>query len=267
MRIQSDNFGFNERLKCGIAMNKYRFATHLHQYSELAIVVEGEVKVTLDGVTQVIKKGEAAFFPPFKAHSYHSSEDNKIWICVFTNSFVESILSDTELLTGWEDFTLKISDELMAYFIKKLPDYKEQSVPSDKKTHRFFKALLAPILEEFLSVARPLEKRYHGSALSSILIYVNAHAKENISRDDVGAALGYHPAYVSRCISTLYNMNFRQLLNSFRIDRAKILLKKTSFNIIDVALECGFTTERSFHRAFLLQTGVTPGEFRRGDYI
>ena len=85
MRIQSDNFGFNERLKCGIAMNKYRFATHLHQYSELAIVLEGKISVTLDGVQRTIGNGEAAFIPPFKAHSYRSESDNKLWICVFTN--------------------------------------------------------------------------------------------------------------------------------------------------------------------------------------
>jgi len=267
MRIQTDNFGSVERLKCGIAMNRYSFAPHLHQYSELTIVLDGEITVSLDGKTKTIGKGEAAFIPPFKTHSYNSVSDNKIWICVFTSSFIESLVSDGELLTGWEDFTFKISDELMSYFVKRLPDYKEQSVPSDKKTHRFFKALLAPLMEEFLACARPLEKRYRGNAISSILIYMNAHAKENISREDVGAALGYHPAYVSRCISSLYNMNFRQLLNSFRIDYAKSLLKKTRFNVIDIALECGFSGERSFHRAFLWQTGVTPGEFRRGDYI
>ena len=99
MRIQTDNFGFAERLKFGIAMNKYRFATHLHQYSERAIVIEGEVRVTLDGVSKVIKKGEAAFFPPFNAHSYYSNENNKIWICVFTGDFIASVVSDSELLT------------------------------------------------------------------------------------------------------------------------------------------------------------------------
>ena len=34
-------------------------------------------------------------------------------------------------------------------------------------------------------------------------------------------------------------------------------------NVIDIALECGYENERSFYRAFLRVTGMTPGEYRK----
>ena len=267
MRIQTTNFGSGENLKCGIKNEKYCFDSHLHQYNELLIVLENEITVTVDKEKTTVRPGEAIFISPFKAHSYKSADRVKIWICVFSNSYINALVSDSELLAGWRNFKFKLSDGLFEYIKKKLPDNKELFVSQEKRTNRFYKALLFPIMEEFLSSAEPSEKRYRGDALTSILLYINSYAREDISRESVGAALGYHPAYVSRCISSLYNMNFRQLLNSFRIDFAMSLLKKTDFKMIDIALECGFSGERSFHRAFLAETGLTPGEYRKGDYI
>ena len=62
-------------------------------------------------------------------------------------------------------------------------------------------------------------------------------------------------------------MNFRTLLNSFRVERSKELLRKTQDKIIDIALECGFSCERSFHRAFLSIMGTTPGEYRKNELV
>ena len=53
------------------------------------------------------------------------------------------------------------------------------------------------------------------------------------------------------------------IVNSFRANYAKQLLKNTNFKVIDIAYECGYTCEKSFHRAFLQVTGVTPGKYRR----
>ena len=44
--------------------------------------------------------------------------------------------------------------------------------------------------------------------------------------------------------------------------RGKELLITENLRNIDIAMECGYTNERSFHRAFLQMTGMTPGAYR-----
>ena len=81
--------------------------------------------------------------------------------------------------------------------------------------------------------------------------------------NSIGKALGYNPKYLSQCLSVLPEISFPTILNSLRVDYAKSLLLKSNFKIIDIAYECGFESEQSFHRAFLKIAGMTPGEYRK----
>ena len=40
------------------------------------------------------------------------------------------------------------------------------------------------------------------------------------------------------------------------------LLKNTQRTVVDIALECGFGSERNFYRTFKELTGYTPKEYR-----
>ena len=102
------------------------------------------------------------------------------------------------------------------------------------------------------------------NALSSILLYLSVHFTEDLTLESVGLALGYSPKYVSNCISSLGRFNFRRLINSLRVEMAKsLLVNHPELTVIDVAMRCGYSTERSFHRAFLEIVGVTPSTYRK----
>ena len=128
---------------------------------------------------------------------------------------------------------------------------------------RSFKALIFAIYEEYLrKVKRATKKKYH-NALSQILFYISEHYTENISLSSIGAALNYSPKYISLCLAEIDEMNLNYLVNSFRADYAKSLLINTGHKMIDIALECGYSNERSFYRAFANVTGMTPGQYRK----
>ena len=97
--------------------------------------------------------------------------------------------------------------------------------------------------------------------LSSILVYLSEHFKDKITLTDLSRALGYTKGYISHCLESIPNYNFNSLLNSLRIEYAKILLATTEMKSIDIAYESGFSCERSFHRAFKAFTGMAPREY------
>ena len=58
-------------------------------------------------------------------------------------------------------------------------------------------------------------------------------------------------------------VSYRELVRSFRLRRALLLLATTQKPVAEVALRAGYSEPSSFVRAFLSQTGMTPGRFRQ----
>lgn len=52
-------------------------------------------------------------------------------------------------------------------------------------------------------------------------------------------------------------------LRAYRIERAKELLRRSSFSLAEIGAACGFSDQSHFTRAFSATTGTTPGEWRR----
>jgi len=68
---------------------------------------------------------------------------------------------------------------------------------------------------------------------------------------------------ISQVINTLYNKNFQEFINSYRIEYAKtILTQKPEIKIIHVALDCGYKSTVTFNRQFKKYEGMTPSEYR-----
>lgn len=57
-------------------------------------------------------------------------------------------------------------------------------------------------------------------------------------------------------------VNYSQLIDRVRLDRATQLLDAPGARVIDVALEVGYSDPAHFTRAFRRWTGVTPRQFR-----
>jgi AraC-like DNA-binding protein len=74
-----------------------------------------------------------------------------------------------------------------------------------------------------------------------------------------------------RQLSTLINMelgkSFFDLINSYRIEEAKRILREsqdTKLTVLEVMYEVGFSSKSSFNTAFKKYTGITPTAFKAG---
>ncbi len=57
-------------------------------------------------------------------------------------------------------------------------------------------------------------------------------------------------------------VTFRDIVLELRMRRARQLLATTAKPLAEVALRAGYANLSNFHRAFISQTGMTPGRFR-----
>lgn len=67
----------------------------------------------------------------------------------------------------------------------------------------------------------------------------------------------------SAFINDQLNLNFSQLMNSYRVEIAKdILIKETHLTVEAIGFDCGFNSPSTFHTTFKKATGLTPAAFR-----
>ena len=69
--------------------------------------------------------------------------------------------------------------------------------------------------------------------------------------------------YLSHVINASFNQNFRDFINSYRIEESKSRLVQDDMNILNIAYEVGFNSKSAFNTAFKKFTGMTPKEYRK----
>lgn len=93
--------------------------------------------------------------------------------------------------------------------------------------------------------------------------YMAGHFMEDISLTQMAKDLGLSQYALSRVFSSTFHMNFNQYLNDLRLNHAVDLLENTSESITDLALNSGFTSLRTFNRAFKERFRVSPRDYRK----
>ena len=267
MIVQNSNFGSTHVIRSGIHEGKYCYGDHIHQFCEFVLVLDGEIEMTVNGKKEIARAGDITVITPFAVHSFNTPEYSKIHIAVISDSFIVGQISAFELYSERERATFTPSRELSAFLQKK--GYVELCLSqlgkrNDNNYLHSISSLIYLIFTEYFNTSPTVGNLSGKNALSSILIYMTQNFTENLTLESVGAALGYSPKYVSNCVSGLSGFNFRRLLNSLRIEYAKnLLINERHLTVMDIAMQSGFSNERSFYRAFLDVVGVTPSVYRR----
>ena len=86
--------------------------------------------------------------------------------------------------------------------------------------------------------------------------------KSSLSLKDIADMFNANYTYLSKAFKEDTKMSFTKYLNSYRIQKAKELLKHTDKKIYEVSYDVGIEPGH-FNYVFKRSTGVSPGEFRR----
>ena len=267
MFIQQHNFGSDLSLRCGHVDGVHNSGDHLHQFFEIVPVFDGEIEITVDGTKYLAGAGDIAIISPFSIHSFYTPRHVKQLICVFNNSLLTDFIPLTELCKKREAAVFHASAPLWEYLINSgfydnTHTKREFDPVKDANYIHRLRSVFYLVLAEYFNTVPAIGDSTIDYTLSKILVYISENYDKDISLETVGLALGYSPKYVSACLKAIPSVNFRSLVNSLRIERAKNLLLTTDKDNTEIAYECGFISQASFHRAFREQVGTTTGKYR-----
>lgn len=84
----------------------------------------------------------------------------------------------------------------------------------------------------------------------------------DLSLNRLARKLGIPARKISSAVNQTHQQNISKVINAYRIEHAKTLLKQTDEAITEIYLISGFQTKSNFNREFSRITGQTPSEFR-----
>ncbi len=92
--------------------------------------------------------------------------------------------------------------------------------------------------------------------------YLEVNCIRDIGLADLAEVLSLTPPRASEAVKNLFGQNFCAVLREKRLEKARLLLRNSSFTMDSVARRCGFRDAAYFHRIFRKSTGMTPVRFR-----
>ena len=102
----------------------------------------------------------------------------------------------------------------------------------------------------------------HDENTGNMVKYIYINYAKNLHIGNISKMFDLTPPAINEALSYLVEMNFSNFLNNLRIKRAAELLIETEKPIIEIALEVGYNSSKTFSRNFIKFMKVNPGEFR-----
>lgn len=241
------------------------FPLHLHDPVEIVCMVEGSIQMTVDGYTRLLGPGDIAVCFPVVPHSYDMISANAIGLTlIFTP---ETMPEFTHLFRSMRPENVFLPSErkdaeLDTIVLKLLELEKDES---DMMRKAYMHVFLAHLIN-CLPLTSAAGQAGEASLPYHILHYVSEHFTEPISLESTARALGISRIHLSHIFSQKLNINFRQYINTLRVDMACRLLRESQHSISQITSMCGYENSRTFHRAFQAQWNMTPTQFREQHY-
>ena len=233
---------------------------HFHKNFELIYVIEGAVLCTINGKSEILEKGSFGLCLSNEIHAYKPEPGGYYWVLVFSEDLIPSFSNSVKGMEG-KSFVFKPDEDVCRYLEKRLIENKKPSLYT-------LKSCLYAVCDEYLKSTELSEKSMKRDSVASVITdFVSANYKKDIKLSDVASVSGLDYHYLSRYFHKMFNMSFRDYLNSYRLEDALYLLENSDKKLSDIAFECGFQSIRSFNACFKERFLKTPSKYRKCDKV
>jgi AraC family transcriptional regulator len=112
------------------------------------------------------------------------------------------------------------------------------------------------------SPRRPEGQSAAPHAFVSTLVHIQAHLDGDLSLDELARRAGLSRFHFHRSFRAAVGETIRAYAHRLRLERAAYRLLVHRDTILDIALDCGFTSHETFTRAFRRRFGTSPRRYR-----
>lgn len=243
---------------------------HFHKNFELLTVIRGQCDCEIGGEHYFLREGDTAFIVPFQIHAFCVSQDSEVRRVTLHDHLIWSMASSLDEKKPKNPIFHPASvvrqlflEQMELLFgrtlacVRRIPERQRMMV----------KGCLYIIGSEFLNSVVLVPSPSADALMTNVVQYIADHFKSDITLQDIAKETGYSYHYLSRMFNKIFNINFKSMLNQYRMEYAYSMLQDTRLPIGQIAFESGFQSIRSLDHVCREIYGRSPKEMRKAHYI
>ena len=180
--------------------------------------------------------------------------DNMLCI-LYIGNIVRDVSESCEKLSKVSKYT--------GYDFEKMKEILSELYRSDE-TRRYY--AMAEIIEDFFmnnwNDANKLGTNYHW-AVRAAKDYVRENYSKPLTLKIISNLYFINGKYLGRLFKSQVGKSFHSYLTEIRLKEAASQLRHTNSNVLEISINCGFSSPSYFNNIFLSHYGMTPKEYKR----
>lgn len=241
--------------------SRLEYPAHLHRQIELVLMIEGHTVAYADFDKYEIEAGDAFIAFPNQIHRYESSGVEKYLILMVDPAMIPSLeevfyssLPHRSVIKGGA------KDGELLHLAGRLVQLRNEQGPYAAEMLQGYLLAFFSRLLSHLDLGE--DQTGYSQTLKSVVTYCIQHHRGELSLAVLERELHVSKYYISHLFSDKLKIGFNEYVNALRVSVACNHLRRTKKPVSEIATLVGFNTQRTFHRAFLKQMKMTPGEYR-----
>ena len=244
---------------------------HWHREIEIISVLGGRVDFFVDGCKHELWEGDVLIIPPCALHRselYPQIDASYVCLC-----FDGSLLCDRTLALGLEEGTLTVlshvEGEAAGTCAALVSDAYDASVRGGKGWELAAVGCLSLLFSRLLADGY-IVPRDKGAGdkdfCRQVFSYIKEHYREDVTSRHAAEALYLDNSYFCRLFRTHFGLCFSHYLGSYRIERAKELLRESDGSVSEIAQAVGFHNFSYFSKVFRQNCGMSPSCYQKNNF-
>lgn len=237
--------------------DSFTTAAHAHEGVEIIYLKKGISHTFINGEEYEIHPGDLFVIFPDSLHYHKDSTNIKAVLNIFPTRTLPEFHGVFTKKTPKSPL-IRNADTQVIKFLEDLAKYNNKYKPEAKRG--ILLAAVSMILENILLLDK---KEGANGNLGAILKFCDEHYTEDITIESVAKELMISKSCVSHIFTHKLQTNFRDYINSLRLRYTLKLLKEDNLTITEIAYESGFSTIRTFNRAFKKKFDISPLQYKK----
>lgn len=242
--------------------NDNNYQAHMHRQVEIFYVLDGAIEMTISGQKKLLEKGMVSIAFPNVVHETCTPGHSSAVMIIFNHIFLPDFSAEFSTRHPQEPFVAGLPDAgAFASLVEGLLDNAQKNTDI-----RISKGYLYAITSMILSHITLLKQDRLYDAVGpcqEISNYLNQHFSEEISLSQLAGALGYSKYHISHIFKDKFGCSYSDYLRRLRAEYAMGLLTHSELSVTEICFASGFSSLRSFYRAFHEIYGASPGSMAR----
>ncbi len=261
---------------------------HIHEYTELYFLLEGERYYFIDQNIYHVKAGMAVLIHPEQLHKtskVNGQSGHRRFLLELDSEFLSSffLMSDLKNTMDFQEHFSGVtvfSKEDWAQVLLTIDMLKMEMAKKGEMSKSICKSLVTCLLLLYVRNHKSNDSKVRETKVApnhihenthqlvqGVLLYLQEHFTENYSLEEIANDFHISKSSLTTNFKSITGFTINEYVRICRVRKAKTLLLKSNLSITEIASQTGFGNVTYFERVFKKFYEMSPLQFRKQDYL